>query len=134
MMSNSHSNSPLQLGIQGSESSPAAASIPIPQPSYLRNAGLINSSASPTSSTNIQEDNRNDDGSTSSDLEEGEISERDLPAISKPKPIPSKSTRRFRQDPPRPVSRDITYDPNIEQLQRQYRPTMATPYYNRPTR
>jgi hypothetical protein len=136
-MSNSQSNPSRKLGFPGSEA-PPTTSAPITlssQPSYLRNTGNANLSIFPTTNNdNIQEDD-NDGGSTSSELEEGEISERDLPPLSKPIPItPPRSTRRFRQPPPRPPPKDITHASNAEQLNRQYRPLMATPYYNLPTR
>lgn len=136
-MSNSQSNPPRKLGFPGSEAQ-STTSTPITlssQPSYLRNTGKSSPSAFPaTKSGNIQE-NENDEDSSSSELEEGEISERDLPPLSKPTPnIPPRSARRFRQPPPRPPPKDITNEYNAEYLNRQYRPLMVTPYHKLPTR
>ena len=93
--------------------------------------------------TQIPED-MNDDESDSSEIEEGEIIEKDpppTPIVAKPESMHADPARRFRKEPPLhrlpiPPQRDLPYavDPNFEQSQRQYNNTHTPPYYSTPPR
>jgi hypothetical protein len=71
---------------------------------------------SPDFSPDLGKNNNQGDGSSSSELEEGEISERDIPPLKMPVPLIPTSSRRYRK-PPRPPLRDLPYalPPDIEQ-------------------
>ena len=83
----------------------------------------------------------NHDDSDPSELEEGEIVEKEappIPAVAKPLPLHALSARRFRREPPlhpfpHPPNRD-SVEPNFEQSQRQYRYTTTLPSYNTQSR
>ena len=91
----------------------------------------------------IPEDS-DDDGSDSSELEEGEINEKDLPpvpTVTKPVPLHAGPARHFKREPPlhrpfHPPQRDLSYanEPNFEQSQGQYRHIQTPPYYSTPPR
>lgn len=86
-------------------------------------------------------DGANHDDTDSSELEEGEIVEREvppIPAVAKPIPLQAGSARRFRREPPlhpfpHPPDRD-SIEPNFEQSQRQYKYTTTLPNYNTQSR
>lgn len=100
------------------------------------NNGIINSNFSPNNGKNDTQG----DTSSSDELEEGEISERDLPPLPplrKPIPLIPASSRRYRKPPygkpppARPPLRDLPYSfpPDLEQSlsQREYRDSPVEP-------
>ena len=97
---------------------------------------------SPTSPNNGQDEDKYDDGSNSSELEEGEIHERDhppLPPVNKPVARLSPSTRRHGKLPatisPLPIRAQVySIPPDVEQSlsQREQRNSPALPSYAYP--
>jgi hypothetical protein len=67
-----------------------------------------NRNESPDFSLDLGKNNNQGDGSSSSELEEGEISERDIPPLKIPVPLVPTSSQRYRK-PPRPLLRDLPY-------------------------
>ena len=123
-----------------------STSMPLDQrPSYLHNKSqnMDAPATPPVGAAEIPEDS-DDDGSDSSELEEGEINENDLPPIptvTKPVPLHAGPARHFKREPPlhrpfHPSQRDLSYanEPNFEQSQGQYRNIQTPPYHSTPRR
>jgi hypothetical protein len=95
------------------------------QPSYLRDTPMRNGTSMPSSGAEVHDDIGTDDTGSSSELEEGEISERGHPTPT-PAPVPPPTIRhRFTKDsytPPSPY-RELSYpvESNFEQSYRQHR-------------
>lgn len=117
-----------------------------PTSSDLRPSSLQENNQTPSPATAPVGDTHtagrpNDDDSDSSELEEGEIVEEDLPRIpatAKPIPLHTGSARRFRRESPlhpfpHPPNRD-SVEPNFEQSQRHYKYTPTPQYHNTPPR
>ena len=115
------------------------------QPSVLQGNGpRMNSSAmASVGGTQILEDTNGSD-SDSSELEEGEIDEKNLspvPTVTKPVPLHAGPARRFKKEPPlhrpsHPPRRDPLYakEPNFEQFQEHYSNARTPPHYDTPPR
>jgi len=108
------SDSPLPPGTSASTLTVSSASTIASHQvfSYPRSS---NRNQSPDFSPDLGKNNNQGDGSSSSELEEGEISERDIPPLKKPVPIIPTSSRRYRKPSQRPL-RDLPYvlPPDIE--------------------